>query len=797
MSNKNPYDYERIYSGGEIDPHARQTRGTPGSTGPPPPQYPSRNATTHLHSGDARQMKVLKCPDSGLQYTNLLAVSDQDFGKSVRFVKVNGQYIFNIIPVSGLNSGEIGPTKIQRQWGRFSMNADVLVEAMGDSVVDARSSVFLSRMEVAISFFSPAQEKPMAVDADEVSDLIKSGFKNQIFCMNQPFIFDFKGNNLKGTVVGLSAVPLDVLRDVKPSGSDYSAIPNEQAATYGVLFSITSVSISKASGALIEVKGSATSRRANNIIQPDFKFEDLGIGGLDKEFSSIFRRAFASRIFPPDLVDKLGIHHVKGILLYGPPGTGKTLMARQIGKMLNAVEPLIVSGPEILNKFVGQSEENVRKLFEPAEKEYRERGDESQLHIIILDELDAICKQRGSRGDSTGTGDSIVNQLLAKMDGVEQLNNILIIGMTNRKELIDDALLRPGRLEVQIEVGLPDDSGRLQIIKIHTAKIRENNILAKDVDLAELAALTKNYSGAEIAGLIKSASSFAFNRHIKVDTMAEVAPDVSDMQIQRQDFINALEEVPPAFGVASEEFSQCTANGIIEFSPTVKGLLERAHLFVEQVQQSDRSPLVSLLLHGSSGSGKTALAATIAQQNAYPFVKLVTPENMIGLTESQRVSAITKIFNDSYKSPLSLIVVDNIERLLEWVPIGARFSNSVLQTLLVLIKKQPPKGRRLLIIGTSSERDVLDQMDLASAFSNDVYVENISALEEIECVVRHSDLFDDQPQAYDHLFHNLRENIGNRSISIGVKKLLLLVEAARQDPDKYTRFMAEIKDVIN
>lgn len=141
----------------------------------------------------------------------------------------------------------------------------------------------------------------------------------------------------------------------------------------------------------------------------------MGIGGLDSEFSNIFRRAFASRIFPPALVEKLGIQHVRGILLYGPPGTGKTLMARQIGKMLNAREPKVVNGPEILNKFVGQSEENIRKLFADAEKEYQAKGDESALHIIIFDELDAICKQRGGRNDGTGVGDSVVNQLLSKV----------------------------------------------------------------------------------------------------------------------------------------------------------------------------------------------------------------------------------------------------------------------------------------------------------------------------------------------------------------------------------------------
>lgn len=159
----------------------------------------------------------------------------------------------------------------------------------------------------------------------------------------------------------------------------------------------------------------SNSAPSNAILQPNFRFEDMGIGGLDTEFSAIFRRAFASRIFPPALVEKLGIQHVKGILLFGPPGTGKTLMARQIGKMLNAREPKIVNGPEILNKFVGASEENIRKLFADAEKEYKSKGDESGLHIIIFDELDAICKQRGSTGGGTGVGDSVVNQLLSKV----------------------------------------------------------------------------------------------------------------------------------------------------------------------------------------------------------------------------------------------------------------------------------------------------------------------------------------------------------------------------------------------
>ncbi len=239
------------------------------------------------------------------------------------------------------------------------------------------------------------------------------------------------------------------------------------------------------------------------------------------QFEAIFRRAFASRVFPPSIVQKLGIKHVKGMLLYGPPGTGKTLIARQIGKMLNGKEPKVVNGPEVLNKYVGQTEENIRNLFAEADSEYKEKGDNSELHIIIFDEIDAICKSRGSVRDGSGVHDTVVsplspflpfpssltpsppsppptpspprstvlssipsspphppfpsqvNQLLTKIDGVDALNNILLIGMTNRKDMLDEALLRPGRLEVQIEVGLPDEKGRLQILKIHTNKVGE------------------------------------------------------------------------------------------------------------------------------------------------------------------------------------------------------------------------------------------------------------------------------------------------------------------------------------
>lgn len=157
----------------------------------------------------------------------------------------------------------------------------------------------------------------------------------------------------------------------------------------------------------------------------------------------------------------------------------------------------------------------------------------------------------------------------AQMDGVDQLNNILLIGMTNRLDMIDEALLRPGRLEVHIEISLPDESGRVQILTIHTSKMRQNGVMGPDVDLMELASLTKNFSGAEIGGLVKSATSFAFNRHVKVGTLAALSDDIDQMQVNREDFLNALDEVQPAFGVNEEELQAVVQNGVIHFDEHV------------------------------------------------------------------------------------------------------------------------------------------------------------------------------------------------------------------------------------
>jgi vesicle-fusing ATPase len=175
------------------------------------------------------------------------------------------------------------------------------------------------------------------------------------------------------------------------------------------------------------------------------------------------------------------------------------------------------------------SSEDPVSLCRAAQEEYKREGDNSELHVIIFDEIDAICKSRGSSRDGTGVHDSIVNQLLTKIDGVDALNNILLIGMTNRRDMIDEALLRPGRLEVHVEIGLPDEEGRVQILTIQTADMKQSGLLGSDVHLGDLAARTKNFSGAELAGLVRAAASGALNRQIDVNDLSK-AIDVSKFQ---------------------------------------------------------------------------------------------------------------------------------------------------------------------------------------------------------------------------------------------------------------------------
>ncbi|XP_050205034.1 vesicle-fusing ATPase [Mercurialis annua] len=698
----------------------------------------------------AATMIVTNTPAADLALTNLAYCSASDLhnfavpGTKLFLALIGDSFVLSLSPHEMIRSGNIALNAIQRRHAKVST---------GDSISVSRfippENFDLAMLTLEVEFVKKGTKNEQ-IDAVLLANQLRKRFINQVMTTGQRVSCEYHGNNYIFTV---SQAVIE--------GQDKS---NER----GMISSDTYFIFEASNSSGIKIVNQREAASSNIFRQKEFNLQSLGIGGLSAEFADIFRRAFASRVFPPHVTSKLGIKHVKGMLLYGPPGTGKTLMARQIGTILNGKEPKIVNGPEVLSKFVGETEKNIRDLFADAENDQRTHGDQSELHVIIFDEIDAICKARGSTRDGTGVHDSIVNQLLTKIDGVESLNNVLLIGMTNRKDMLDEALLRPGRLEVQVEINLPDENGRLQILQIHTNKMRESSFLAPDVNLQELAARTKNYSGAELEGVVKSAVSFALNRQLSMEDLTKPV-DEESIKVTMEDFLTAAQEVIPAFGASTDDLERCRLNGIVDCGDRNKHIYQRAMLLAEQVKVSKGSPLITCLLEGPSGSGKTALAATVGIDSDFPYVKIVSAETMIGLHESTKCAHIVKVFEDAYRSPLSIIILDDIERLLEYVAIGPRFSNIISQTLMVLLKRLPPKGKKLLVMGTTSEVGFLDSVGLCAAFSVTYEVPKLNKVD-AKKVLQQLNVFDEDDV----------DSAAEALDDMPIKKLYMLIEMAAQ-----------------
>ncbi|XP_022876476.1 vesicle-fusing ATPase-like isoform X2 [Olea europaea var. sylvestris] len=193
-------------------------------------------------------------------------------------------------------------------------------------------------------------------------------------------------------------------------------------------------------------------------------------------------------------------------------------------------------------------------------------------------------------------------------------------------------------------------------------------------------------------------------------------------------------------------------NGIVECGERHDHIYRRTMLLAEQVKVSQGSPIVTCLLEGPSGSGKTAMAATVGIESDFPYVKIISAESMIGLSEGSKCAQIVKVFEDAYKSPLSIIILDDIERLLDYVAIGPRFSNLISQTLLVLMKRLPPKGKKILVIGTTSEVNFLDSVGIRDAFSVTFHVPTLKT-EDTKKVLQQLNVFssDDMDSAAEAL----------------------------------------------
>ena len=273
--------------------------------------------------------------------------------------------------------------------------------------------------------------------------------------------------------------------------------------------------------ALKEVRPSAL--REVQVRIPDISWDD--VGGLD-DLKEELREAVEWPIKHKEAFDHVGVKSPKGILLHGPPGTGKTLIAKALAKMTES-NFISIKGPELLSKWVGESEKGVREIFRKARQ--------AAPCIIFLDEVDALVPRRGSGSESHVT-ESVVSQILTEIDGLEELHNVLIVGATNRLDIVDEALLRPGRFDRIIEVPNPDAKGRQNILEIHTRK----KPLGNDVDLAKLVDMTAGFSGAEVAAVANRAAIAALRKYV-----AGKAQNVKDIRISQQDLVDAIGRVKP------------------------------------------------------------------------------------------------------------------------------------------------------------------------------------------------------------------------------------------------------------
>ena len=703
-----------------------------------------------------------------VNFNQLSEIKTKTGAKNKLYAKAKGK-ILEICGAQGVDQGGVAMSKLTRKLLQIGEDDSINFEYMFDKQ-PPKSKLTHIKFKV-----NPRKKLDETIKMDDtvLIDIIKKLYSETPF--NNSTLLYFTQKDLGMTIEACEL-------EIDPLGPLSEERSNKNIVNFGFLSIDTNIELTSENS---RFKIQSKQMKAKQLTKFGFDFNEMGIGGLDKEISNIFRRAFTSRLFPSSYIEKMGIKHVKGILLYGPPGTGKTLIARTLAQALNVAEFKVVNGPELFDKFVGETEKKIRDLFANAEKDQKENGDDAGLHVIVFDEIDSICKARGTVSSGTGVNDQAVNQLLTKIDGVDSLNDISVIGMTNRKDLIDEAILRPGRLELHIEVTLPDEPGRLQIFNIHTKKMRENKILADDVDLAHLAKITKNYTGADIESMVKLACSNALSQGINF-TKAKI--DIQkDRKVTMKNFLDAFGEIQPMFGVKSTEMENSIQFGMINYGENYEILSSKISSLFEQIKNSQNISLLSVLLEGEPGCGKTALASYLALHSGFPYVRIISPESLVRFMESGKYTAIYNTFEDGYKSPSSIIILDNIERLIEYIRIGPRFSNLLLQTLTVFIKKLPPKkGKKMLIIGTTSCASQMEDLGLVECFDRRIHIPNLTKTEIINVLGNYQCKEED------------KEKIANLVQNVPIKQLCFLIDRALQKNPvlHYEHFASEYREYV-
>ncbi len=382
-------------------------------------------------------------------------------------------------------------------------------------------------------------------------------------------------------------------------------------------------------------------------------YED--IGGLHREIQRV-REIIELPLKYPQIFERLGIDPPKGVLLHGPPGCGKTLLARAVANETDAYFTHI-TGPEIMGKFYGESEARLRKVFEEAKS--------NAPAILFIDEIDAIAPKREEMGGEKQVERRVVAQLLALMDGLESRGDLIVIGATNIPNVLDPALRRPGRFDREIEIGIPDQNARLEILHIHTRGMP----LGSDVDLEKLSQITHGSVGADLEALCREAAMSALRKIMpNIDFQAEDIPyeTLLALTVEMDDFREAMKEVEPsAIREVFVEVPNIKWEDIGDLENVKKALIEAVEWPLKHADIFERAktkPAKGILLSGPPGTGKTMVAKALANETEVNFISVKGPELMSKYVgESER--GVREVFKKAKQASPCILFFDEIDSL--------------------------------------------------------------------------------------------------------------------------------------
>lgn len=394
-----------------------------------------------------------------------------------------------------------------------------------------------------------------------------------------------------------------------------------------------------------------TFKKSNSNALARISYEE--IGGIKDSILKI-REMIELPIRHPELFEKLGIDAPKGVLLYGPPGTGKTLLAKAVANETNT-SFFSISGPEIMSKFYGESEKRLRDTFEQAQ--------EKSPSILFIDELDSIAP---NREDVSGEVERrVVSQLLTLMDGINSRGKIIIIAASNRPNAIDPALRRPGRFDREIEIGIPDDDGRLEILNIHTKGMP----LGPDVDLKRISRLTHGFVGADLEILTKEAAMRSLRRlipQVNIDHSPVPQDLLNKITILDSDFNNALKDVTPSaireFSIQKPTAKWSEVGGLDSLKEELAGLIDWLLNHSEIYEIADIRPPKGLLFYGMPGTGKTLLAKAVASNSNANFINIKGAE-LISRWAGESEKAIREVFKKARQVSPCIIFFDEFDAI--------------------------------------------------------------------------------------------------------------------------------------